>query len=553
MSIVNCQIVTQDLIFMMKKRGVKKNDQRNDSPFAIPSNAQLFGYYQWCEAQRRLKKSRAEIVPKKINRICPILLKKEAANSVVLPMAITDIDPGYFTDLAGRPIGKKFSRTRYVEQIRNVLRTKLYIGYNRDDCLRIDQQFIEEKKRFTAIERQYRQYNNAFEEYLSTDHNASMKILNEAHEEVQTNNKLIVKRDELLNKVGQVRLEVYHWEEMWRIFPITSTSPQIAISKPATPEEARKSSQRASILGTLESLVEQFEKDISDDCLGSEEISLKDPHELSQIFATIEQRNLDALIHLESLAGPIAEMTTSMVEAEELIGGEIQDIEEGLDELQASIQVTEQRATELETYADYLLHEVFRELVCSDSVLHLRVFIEDAYESCVGPNDANLDSYSMMRVIEKTYESLNMTLDSLPREIVVICEKDGFTQEMRTMREAEDAARKFELMHRLLAALDRIMESPHVDPKSKSKSITRDSESKLSLPVQNQIKNYQKPFVPLKKFGPFFGKSCQSMDQDLINELVISSQKKIKDENTTDVSPQNDEQEDCRDDLSQIA
>lgn len=110
--------------------------------------------------------------------------------------------------------------------------------------------------------------------------------------------------------------------------------------------------------------------------------------------------------------------------------------------MKALIQVTEQRATELETYADYLLHEVFREFVCSDSVLHLRVFIEDAYESCVGPNDANLDSYSMMRVIEKTYESLNMTLDSLPHEIVVICEKDGFTQEMKTMREAEDAARK---------------------------------------------------------------------------------------------------------------
>ncbi|KAK0087385.1 hypothetical protein PV326_005215 [Microctonus aethiopoides] len=553
---------------MMKKRGVKKNAQRNDSPFAIPSNAQLFGYYQWCEAQRRLKKTGAEIVPKKNNKICPMLLKKEAANSVVLPMAITDIDPGYFTDLAGRPITKKFSRTRYVEQIRNVLRTKLYIGYNRDECMRIDQQFIEEKKRFTAIERQYRQYNSAFEEYLSNDHNASMKILNEAHEEVEKNNKLVVKRDELLNKFGQVRLEVYHWEEMWRIAKmcreffrkITSTSPQITISKPPTPEETRKSNQRTSILGTLESLVEQFEKDISDDCLGSEEISLKDPHELSQIFAAIEQRNLDALIHLESLAGPIAEMTTSIVEAEELIGGEIRDIEEGLDELKALIQLTEQRATELETYADYLLHEVFRELVCSDSVLHLRVFIEDAYESCVGPNDANLDSYSMMRVIEKTYESLNMTLDSLPHEIVVICEKDGFTQEMRTMREAEDAARKFELMQRLLAALDRIMESPYSDPKSKSKSksIARDRETKLSLSVTNsavanETKYYQKPYVAFKKFGPFFGKSCQSIDQDLINELVISSQKQIEDENTAEASPRNDDQEDCRDDISQIA
>ena len=96
----------------------------------------------------------------------------------------------------------------------------------------------------------------------------------------------------------------------------------------------------------------------------------------------------------------------------------------------------------LEDYANKLLHGVFRDLVCSDSVLYLRVFIEDTYESCVAPNDASLDTYSMMRIIEKTYEELNTELDNLPPDIVKICEKEGFRQEMREMREAEDAARK---------------------------------------------------------------------------------------------------------------
>lgn len=115
-------------------------------------------------------------------------------------------------------------------------------------------------------------------------------------------------------------------------------------------------------------------------------------------------------------------------------------------------------------------------------------------------------------------------------------------------------------MQRLLAALDRIMESPYSDPKSKSKSksIARDSEPKLSLSVPNSAvandtKYYQKPYVAFKKFGPFFGKSCQSIDEDLINELAISSQKHIEDENTAEASPRNDDQEDCRDDISQIA
>lgn len=96
----------------------------------------------------------------------------------------------------------------------------------------------------------------------------------------------------------------------------------------------------------------------------------------------------------------------------------------------------------MERYANFLLHGVFRDLVCSEEVLYLRVFIEDAYEACVAPNDANLDSFTMMRSIEKTYEDLSLELDSLPHEVVVACEKKGFRDEMKLMKEAEDATRK---------------------------------------------------------------------------------------------------------------
>lgn len=75
-------------------------------------------------------------------------------------------------------------------------------------------------------------------------------------------------------------------------------------------------------------------------------------------------------------------------------------------------------------------------------MLYLHVFVEDAYESCIGPNDANLDTFSMMKWIEKTHEELNLQLDNLPREIVRACEREGFRQEMKIIRDAEDAARK---------------------------------------------------------------------------------------------------------------
>ena len=48
----------------------------------------------------------------------------------------------------------------------------------------------------------------------------------------------------------------------------------------------------------------------------------------------------------------------------------------------------------------------------------------------------------MMKWIEKMHEKLNLQLDNLPREIVRACEREGFRQEMKVIKEAEDAAKK---------------------------------------------------------------------------------------------------------------
>lgn len=77
-------------------------------------------------------------------------------------------------------------------------------------------------------------------------------------------------------------------------------------------------------------------------------------------------------------------------------------------------------------------------------MLYLRVFVEDTYESCVGSNDANLDSFLMMKWIEKIHEDLNRQLDNLPRKVVRACEKEGFKQETKAIKEAENAAKKVE-------------------------------------------------------------------------------------------------------------
>jgi len=65
---------------------------------------------------------------------------------------MTDVDPQYFTELSGRPVKEKFSLEQYVQDIREILKTKLLIYQEKDDCIRMDQQFEQETRRLQQIQ-----------------------------------------------------------------------------------------------------------------------------------------------------------------------------------------------------------------------------------------------------------------------------------------------------------------------------------------------------------------------------------------------------------------
>lgn len=67
-------------------------------------------------------------------------------------IAMTDVDPQYFTELSGRPVKEKLSLDQYIQDIREVLKTKLLVGQEKDDCIRIDQQFEQETCRLRQIQ-----------------------------------------------------------------------------------------------------------------------------------------------------------------------------------------------------------------------------------------------------------------------------------------------------------------------------------------------------------------------------------------------------------------
>lgn len=81
--------------------------------------------------------------------------------------------------------------------------------------------------------------------------------------------------------------------------------------------------------------LERFERDIAD-TTGPSELYFEDPLDLIHIFRGMETQNLSALIYLESLAEPMADVTMTIVVTEERIKQEISEIALTIDDLEVN-------------------------------------------------------------------------------------------------------------------------------------------------------------------------------------------------------------------------
>jgi len=79
-------------------------------------------------------------------------------------------------------------------------------------------------------------------------------------------------------------------------------------------------------------VLELFEQDITD--AGPAILYFDDPFDLIRIFRAIEIQNLNALVHLESLAAPMADITMTITVTEAQIKQEISEITSTINDLE---------------------------------------------------------------------------------------------------------------------------------------------------------------------------------------------------------------------------
>lgn len=223
-----------------------------------------------------------------------------------------------------------------------------------------------------------RRYASSFEEFLSKDHEKSMHMLEKAEREAKLTEEISARRSELARQFGQSRLDIYVWEENWRLVKMCQmflyrVSPVAWRAKYDWSESERSivlaDAPSTDLFGryktldegaSLENLIGNLGKDIlrftlskssslnartivsrfvelfEQDVLGAGPVELyfEDPFDLIRIFRAMETQNLNALIHLESLAAPMADMAVTITVTEAQVKREISEITSTINDLE---------------------------------------------------------------------------------------------------------------------------------------------------------------------------------------------------------------------------
>lgn len=265
---------------------------------------------------------------------------------------VTDIDPEYYSAVEGRPIKEKFEYLKYKNTMRELLKTRIIIGYREDDIMLIDENIKMERLIIQQMKERYQVYVNIFEEFLYKDHTMAMNLLSEADKASKRASEKYEEYKQMAKDYSGLRSVLYNLEEKWRncqmyqkflylISPISwrrEHDPDLDKSKEfITVESIREIFNKYSTTEDkdLDAIMDQFLLDC--DTLEEPKLYFSEPKQLMDMFLFMEMQNLNSLLHSEELAEPIEALKNTMDKTRQQFDLEIKNLKDAINKLEGGI------------------------------------------------------------------------------------------------------------------------------------------------------------------------------------------------------------------------
>jgi len=213
--------------------------------------------------------------------------------------------------------------------------------------------------------------------------------------------------------------------------------------------------------GETESVVSFTDSDDSDEEL---ELYFKDPQQLLDIFAELEEQNLSLIQNSQETEEALEEMKQIIKNTKKKMEKETEILKEQIDKLNNSINKEEEKAKELEVKARMFSYGEFKAEDQQKMLDDLNRKVEDVYRSCIGDNEASIGTLQMLTNIENRLEELFEQIEMMPQDKVEAAEKSKEKERRLKMREEKIEQQRIHQEDRVRKALERAK----ADPKKKT-------------------------------------------------------------------------------------
>jgi len=515
-------------------RGTMRDVNAEPAPFWFPRDTDEVSYRVLCKVWSKLRReeeARYDLTtrPNYRSRQNMDILKRLYIPDEEVECkepGLLDIDPQYFKILEGRPIKEKLNVRKYVEEVRENLKTKLKVGYQLDEAMNMEEKSKREEEMLSNTETMWEVLADSYNEFLEEDHESTMKVLHDAQIESDKSTDMTNQLRGLEKQLEGVKCEVSSLEENWRNCKMLQKFLYMA-----SPMQWRKQhdyihktghnsvllvSEMSTLFGryrllsteleiSLDKLLDLFLADIK---TGEEPLLyFAEPRELLQVFQNMELQNLNCLLHSEDLTDPTRVIQQGLTAAQQRFETERAYFADKIKDLETAIAWEGDRIKSLRDKTRELLYGLFKDQVEGANSVRLHVIVEDVYETCLARTDSNRGLAEMMSAIEMKMESLLLSLDYLPPEIVRVAETGIYEEEARVKKEAQLVEVRRKLMEKLTRRLRRTLEPPAY---SGGKPLKPRSEPP---PIRKEKPKSEKPLTDEEKdFLNFFTDYCQQVD-----------------------------------------
>ena len=190
------------------------------------------------------------------------------------------------------------------------------------------------------------------------------------------------------------------------------------------------------------------------------ELFFTDPLQLIDIFTELEEQNLSLIQNSQETEEALDEMKKTIQQTQDKMNKETEALKQQIRHLKQATKEEQEKAAELKMKSEMFMYGEFKAEDQEHMLVELNRKVAEVYRSCIGDNEANINTLQMLTNIENRLEELFEMIEMLPQDKVELAEKAKEKERRMRLREEKLDAQKRHQEERLRRALERAQAEP---------------------------------------------------------------------------------------------